>query len=145
MAGYIDSILPAQTQPQVYTEILTNHVANGVPVSSAPLVNVGLSLTQYVSEASSTALNLARTVFRGLFADSINEDITAPRRRKRSARSRQQLRRSRFRSIKRRHNRRLLQPSRAPLQRRRGQRRTCSQPALSSSARRRSLRLCCTR
>lgn len=78
MAGYIDSVLPAQTQPQVYTEILTNHVANGVPVSSwRSLVNVGLSLTQYVSEGSSTALNLARTVFRGLFVDSINEDIGA--------------------------------------------------------------------
>ena len=80
MAGYIDSVLPAQTQSQVYTEILANHVANGVPVSSwRSLVNVGLSLTQYVSEASSTALTLARTVFRGMFADSIFEDIsTAP-------------------------------------------------------------------
>jgi len=78
MAGYIDSILPAETQSEVYTEILAEHQANGVPVSSwRSLVNVGLSLTQYVSEAFSTARGLARQVFRGMFLDSVQEDVAA--------------------------------------------------------------------
>lgn len=78
MAGYIDSVLPVKTQSEVYTEILADHVANGVPVSSwRSLVNVGLSLTQYVSEGAATARSLARQVFRGLFVDSINEDVAA--------------------------------------------------------------------
>lgn len=78
MGGYIDTVLPEQNQPTVYTEILTQHTANGVPTSSwRSLVNVGLSLTQYVSEAFTTAANLARTVFRGMFVDSIQEDANA--------------------------------------------------------------------
>lgn len=76
MAGYIDTILPAETQPEVYEEIRAEHLANGVPVSSwRSLVNVGLSLTQYVSEAFSTARTLARQVFRGMFVDSVQEDV----------------------------------------------------------------------
>ncbi len=67
MAGYIDQVLPEQTQPATYQEIRTEHQANGVPVSSwRSLVNVGLSLTQYVSEAITTARNIVRTVLRGL-------------------------------------------------------------------------------
>jgi len=78
MAGYIDQVLPEQTQPATYQEIRTEHQANGVPVSSwRSLVNVGLSLTQYVSEAITTARNIVRTVLRGLFVDSLQEDLAA--------------------------------------------------------------------
>ena len=78
MAGYIDQVLPEQTQPATYQEIRTDHQANGVPVSSwRSLVNVGLSLTQYVSEAITTARNIVRTVLRGLFVDSLQEDLAA--------------------------------------------------------------------
>ena len=49
-----------------------------MPVSSwRSLVNVGLSLTQYVSEAITTARNIVRTVLRGLFVDSLQEDLAA--------------------------------------------------------------------
>ena len=78
MAGYIDQVLPEQTQPATYQEIRTEHQANGVPVTSwRTLVNVGLSLTQYVSEAITTARNIVRTVLRGLFVDSLQEDLAA--------------------------------------------------------------------
>jgi hypothetical protein len=78
MAGYIDQVLPEQTQSATYQEIRTEHQANGVPVTSwRSLVNVGLSLTQYVSEAITTARNIVRTVLRGLFVDSLQEDLTA--------------------------------------------------------------------
>lgn len=78
MAGYIDQVLPVQTQPATYQEIRTEHQANGVPVSSwRSLVNVGLSLTQYVSEAITTARNIVRTVLRGLFVDSLQEDLAS--------------------------------------------------------------------
>lgn len=76
MAGYIDQVLPEQTQPATFQEIRTEHQANGVPVSSwRSLVNVGLSLTQYVSEAITTARNIVRTVLRGLYVDSLQEDL----------------------------------------------------------------------
>lgn len=78
MAGYIDQVLPEQTQPATYQEIRQEHQANGVPVTSwRSLVNVGLSLTQYVSEAITTARNIVRTVLRGLFVDSLQEDLAA--------------------------------------------------------------------
>jgi len=78
MAGYIDQVLPEQTQPATYQEIRLEHQANGVPVSSwRSLVNVGLSLTQYVSEAITSARNIVRTVLRGLFVDSLQEDLAA--------------------------------------------------------------------
>lgn len=78
MAGYIDSVLPAEDQPTIYEDIRAEHAANGVPVSSwRSLVNVGLSLTQYVSEAFATSRNIARRVFRGMFFDSIREDVAA--------------------------------------------------------------------
>lgn len=77
MAGYIDSVLPAEDQPEIYEDIRAEHAANGVPVSSwRSLVNVGLSLTQYVSEAFATSRSIARRVFRGMFLDSVREDVT---------------------------------------------------------------------
>jgi len=76
--GYIDTILPEQDQPTTYQSIRVVHQANGVPVTSwRSLVNVGLSLTQYVSEAITTGRNLVRGVLRGLFVDSLKEDLAS--------------------------------------------------------------------
>jgi hypothetical protein len=83
MAGYIDQVLPKQTQPATYQEIRQEHQANGVPVSSwRSLVNVGLSLTQYVSEAITASGRRRRvtTPIHALHRRSTFKDLHAGRR-----------------------------------------------------------------
>lgn len=70
--GIIDTLFPPIDEPTVFQSVMTEHRANGVPTSSwVSLINVGLSLTHFVSEAFSTAATLGRTLVRGMFTDTL--------------------------------------------------------------------------
>lgn len=68
----IDTLFPAIDEPTVFQTVMTAHRKNGVPTSSwVSLINVGLSLTHFVSEAFSTAATLGRALVRGMFTDTL--------------------------------------------------------------------------
>ena len=76
--GYIDDQFPLTDESTNFLAVMAKHLANGVPTSSwVSLVNVGLSLTHFVSEAFSTGSNLVRGVIRGMFVDTILADAQA--------------------------------------------------------------------
>jgi len=76
--GYIDDQFPLTDEPTNFLAVMAKHLANGVPTSSwVSLVNVGLSLTHFVSETFATGSNLVRGVIRGMFVDTILTDAQA--------------------------------------------------------------------
>lgn len=76
--GYIDDQFPLTDEPTNFLAVMAKHLANGVPTSSwVSLVNVGLSLTHFVSETFTTGSNLVRGVIRGMFVDTILTDAQA--------------------------------------------------------------------
>lgn len=73
--AYIDDAFPLTDEATNFQAVMVEHQSNGVPTSAwVSLLNVGLSLTHFVSEAFTTGSNLVRSVIRGLFIDTILAD-----------------------------------------------------------------------